>query len=64
MTAAVRSYFGRYRIDPALHRDKITEDLSPDPGDRIHAAAAIYGDVDVHLLGVGARPSRSDLCDP
>ncbi|MDR3068762.1 MAG: PIN domain-containing protein [Cellulomonas sp.] len=47
--AAVRSYFGRFRIDPALYRDKITDDLSPDPDDRVHAAAAIHGDVDVLL---------------
>ena len=49
VTAAVRTHFGRHRIDPALYRDKITEDLSPDPGDREHEAAAIYGDVDVLL---------------
>lgn len=46
---AVRSHFARYRIDPALYRDKVTDDLSPDPDDRIHAAAAIHGDVDVLL---------------
>lgn len=49
VAAAVRTHFGRYRIDPALYRGKITDDLSPDPGDRVHAAAAIYGDVDVLL---------------
>ena len=49
VAAAVRSFFGRFRIDPALYRDKITDDLSPDPDDRVHAAAAIYGDVDVLL---------------
>lgn len=49
VTAAVRNYFGRFRIDPALYRDKITDDLSPDPDDRVHAAAAIHGDVDVLL---------------
>lgn len=49
VAAAVRTHFGRYRIDPALYRDKITDDLSPDPDDRVHAAAAIYGDVDVLL---------------
>lgn len=42
-------HFGRYRIDPTLYRDKITDDLSPDPDDRMHAAAAIDGDVDVLL---------------
>ncbi|MCC2321549.1 PIN domain-containing protein [Cellulomonas xiejunii] len=49
VSAAVRQHFGRYRIDPALYRDKITDDLSPDPDDRAHAAAAIHGDVDVLL---------------
>lgn len=49
VAAAVRSYFGRFRIDPALYRDTITDDLSPDPDDRVHAAAAIHGDVDVLL---------------
>ncbi len=49
VATAVRSYFGRFRIDPDLYRDTITDDLSPDPADRIHAAAVIHGDVDVLL---------------
>lgn len=49
VTDAVRAHFGRYRIVPELYRDKVTEDLSPDPGDRVHAAACIYGAVDVLL---------------
>lgn len=49
VASAVRAHFGRYRIDPALYQDKITDDLSPDPDDRVHAAAAIYGGVDVLL---------------
>ena len=49
VSSAVRRHFGQYRIDPALYRDKITDDLSPDPADRVHAAAAIHGDVDVLL---------------
>jgi predicted nucleic acid-binding protein len=49
VTAAVRAHFGQYRIAPADYRDQITDDLSPDPADRTHAAAAIYGDVDVLL---------------
>jgi len=49
VAAAVRAHFVRYRIDPALYRDKVTDELSPDPGDRIHAAAAVHGDVDVLL---------------
>lgn len=46
---AVRTHFGRYRIDPELYRDKVTDELSPDPGDRLHAAACIHGGVDVLL---------------
>lgn len=49
VAAAVRTHFGRYRIDPALYRDKITDELSADPDDRVNAAAAIHGDVDVLL---------------
>jgi len=49
VAAAVRSHFGRFRIDPGLYQDKVADDLSPDPADRVHAAAAIYGDVDVLL---------------
>ena len=45
----MRGYFGHYRIDPALYLDKVTEDLSSDPDDRVHVAACIYGDVDVLL---------------
>lgn len=40
-------HFGRHRIDPARHSGRATEDLSPDPGDRIHVAACIYGEVEV-----------------
>lgn len=47
VTDAVRRYFGRYRIDPARYRDRVTGDLSLDPDDRVHAAACIHGDVDV-----------------
>ncbi|HMR48630.1 MAG TPA: PIN domain-containing protein [Arachnia sp.] len=49
VSTAVRIHFSKYRIAPSLYCDKITDDLSPDPGDRIHAAAVIYGDVDVLL---------------
>lgn len=48
-SAAVRHFFGDYRIDPKLYRAKITDELSPDPDDRVHAAAAMYGDMDVLL---------------
>ncbi len=47
VAAAVRTHFDRYRIDPAVYRDKVTDDLSPDPDDRVHAAAAIHGGIDV-----------------
>ncbi len=49
VVAAVHTHFGRYRIDPVRYRDRITDDLSPDPDDRVHAAAVIHGDVDVLL---------------
>lgn len=49
VAAAVRTHFGRNRIDPELYRDRTTDDLSPDPDDRVHAAACIHGDVDVLL---------------
>ncbi len=77
VAVAVRTHFARDRIDPALYQDKITDDLSPDPDDRVHAAAAIYGNVDVvltrnlkHLrtqpvLAAGVKVISSDefLCD-
>lgn len=49
VSAAVRAHFGKYQIDPELYRGKITDDLSPDHDDRIHAAAVIHGGVDVLL---------------
>ena len=49
VAAAVRTHFGQHRIAPDLYRGKITDDLSPDPDDRVHAAAVIYGEVDVLL---------------
>lgn len=59
VTEAVRTHFGRYRIDPACYRDRMTEDLSPDPGDRAHAAAAIHGRVDT-LITMDVRHLRTD----
>jgi len=47
VTDAVRAHFGGYRIDPDLYRGKIDEDMSPDPGDRVHVAACVYGKFDV-----------------
>lgn len=49
VVSAVRTHFSRDRIDPAAYRDKVTDDLSPDPADRVHAAAAIHGNADVIL---------------
>jgi len=49
VTDAVRTHFGRYRIEGNLYQGKAADDLSPDPGDRLHAAACIHGDVDVLL---------------
>lgn len=59
VAAAVRTHFGRYRIEPARYIDKITDDLSPDPNDRVLAAAAIHGDVDV-LLTRNLRHLRTE----
>lgn len=47
VAAIARTPFGHSRIDPAVYRNKVTGCLSPDPGDQIHAAAAIHGQVDV-----------------
>lgn len=77
VTEAVRAHFGRYRITPELYRGRVADDLSPDPGDRLHAAACIYGDVDVLLTqnvkdfrtpaiahaGVQVMTSDAFLCD-
>ncbi|MFT4229366.1 MAG: PIN domain-containing protein [Microbacterium sp.] len=49
VTDAVRTHFGRSRIDGNLYQGEVSDDLSPDPGDRLHAAACIHGDVDVLL---------------
>ncbi len=49
VTDAVRTHFGRSRIAPELYRNRAIDELSPDPGDRLHAAACIHGDVDVLL---------------
>ncbi|MFT4165781.1 MAG: PIN domain-containing protein [Microlunatus sp.] len=60
VSAAVRQHFGRYGINPILYRDKITDDLSPVPDDRAHAAAVIYGNVDVlltrNMKGLRTKP--------
>lgn len=49
VTDAARSWFATSRIDPADYRDKITDDLSPDPDDRAHIAACLDGRADVLL---------------
>lgn len=45
----MRQHFGRYRIDSGLYQDRISDDLSSDPDDRVHAAAVICGDVNLLL---------------
>lgn len=49
VTDAVRSWFAKSRLDPADYRDRVSDDLSPDPGDRIHVAACLDGRADVLL---------------
>jgi predicted nucleic acid-binding protein len=49
ITDAVRAHFGSGRIDPAAYRDQITNDLSTDPGDRVHVAACLDGRADILL---------------
>lgn len=73
VAAAVRRHLGRYRIDPNLYRQRVTDDMSPDPKDRVHAAAVIHGDVDVLLtrnlkdlrtkpvLAAGVKVATSDV---
>ena len=58
ITAAVRVHFSAGRIDPADYRDRITDDLSPDPGDRAHVAACLGGHVNV-LLTRNVKDYRS-----
>lgn len=74
---AARAHFASSRIDPAQYRDQITDDLSPDPGDRVHVAACLHGHVDVlvtrntkhyrspKLAGQGVRVMTADdfLCE-
>lgn len=47
IVATVRQGFAPTRLDPDAYRHLITDDLSPDEGDRAHAAACIGGHVDV-----------------
>jgi predicted nucleic acid-binding protein len=47
LTQTIRTHFGSWRLDPALYRDRITADLSPDSDDRVHVAACLHGGVDV-----------------
>jgi len=49
VSAAVRGFFTPYRIAPDLYRTQVTDDLSPDPTDRVHAAACVFGNVHVLL---------------
>lgn len=45
----MRSWFKSSRLDPAEYRDRVSDDLSPDPADRIHVAACLDGRADVLL---------------
>lgn len=49
VTDAVRSWFKSSRLDPAEYRNRVSDDLSPDPDDRIHVAACLDGRADVLL---------------
>jgi predicted nucleic acid-binding protein len=49
VTDAVRSWFKNSRLDPAEYRNRVSDDLSPDPDDRIHVAACLDGRADVLL---------------
>jgi predicted nucleic acid-binding protein len=43
VTAAVRTWFGSSRLDPAVYRHLATEHLSRDEADRVHVAACLGG---------------------
>jgi hypothetical protein len=45
----VRTHFTSSRIDATEYQSQITDDLSPDPGDRAHVAACFGGRADVLL---------------
>jgi predicted nucleic acid-binding protein len=47
VTDAVQHWFATSRIDPESYRHQITDDLSPDVGDRAHVAACLGGQADV-----------------
>lgn len=59
IVATVRHGFAPTRLDPDAYRHLITDDLSPDEGDRAHAAACIGGHVDV-LVTRNISDFRSD----
>jgi len=60
VTDAVRAGFASSRIEPALYRERVTEDLSPDPDDRVHVAACIEGGATV-LLTRNTKDFPADL---
>lgn len=49
VTDAVRAHFGSGFIERDTYVDDITDDLSPDPGDRTHVAACLGGRATVLL---------------
>ncbi len=43
----VRTFFANERLEPSKYLPLMDESLSPDPDDRVHAAACLSGEVDV-----------------
>ena len=49
MARVIRQFFDRGRLKPERYLPLLEDSLSPDPDDRVHAAACLGGDVDVLL---------------
>jgi hypothetical protein len=49
VVGAVRTAFGRGRLEPERYLPLLDDSLSADPDDRVHVAACLGGDVDVLL---------------
>ena len=45
----IRQFFARGRLQPEKYLPLVDESLSPDPDDRVHAAACLGGDIDAFL---------------
>lgn len=59
VTDAVRIWFATSRLDSADYQDDVADDLSPDPGDRVHVAACLGGRAHV-LLTRNAKDFPAD----